>query len=769
MATAAGNRIDLTYNIDNGSLDITPKQWQQICNGCEKICITSSEKGEIRTFQVEFVNAQKSILKLFEPCVLAEGNTHFSAQMLCNNELFELGTIDEDDSCTSFSSRKAQVVRKSIELQLLDENSSISEIFDFSQVAVSTNELPSPLELRVRAKSKLTVKVGEFNQNYKCVSLKVKTYGIALSLQEYAEFHVLSTEIGNKRAESNFLKVMSKLLKDRNVEVTFFDNLISVEHLNRTYNGDSLLGLAIRFKRYDVLRVFISKKPNLSLEYQSPELKIKAAINDTPTNRTNALREAVYLGDTQAVELLIEPAIQVELNQVVANRPPRHQRYSEKKWPSDLVNYTVMHYAMMGFRDAKDKSNHAKIFTMLLPYRNELLLNAVHHPDIDNPLNLLSLSVADNRQSTYEFLKEHGPKPEYTPLIQLMLNRQFSITEENKGIPEEILILDLCKYEKENPVTISLFRTLCRDTPHLDIDFFNKEHRTALQEAIRRGKNTFAEELMDNGASINICYERGKQLMLGELDFTPRAEAHLSAWECIVMGNYDTGDWEKRYYIQEVSWAKILAYTSASRDIRGLRFKGKPSKNDIAQVMFIACVEQKGASLELVGQIMSHRDYEHMTFDVNLFDIELNRAYSLEKLSFIQYLIINGKKLNANKILEKLLQGVDLKERTGVTGVLKHFEVSDKTTQGATVLHLCCICKNIIALQLLVQYRAVEIQAMLSSCVGYEGHRCLKRQSEQLTAMDIVEEKLKYYENNSCLFKIKQLLEGLSKQVEMKS
>ena len=65
MSTVAGNRIDLRYNIENDSLDITPKQWQQICNGCEQICITSSEKGEVRTFQVEFVNAQKNILKLF--------------------------------------------------------------------------------------------------------------------------------------------------------------------------------------------------------------------------------------------------------------------------------------------------------------------------------------------------------------------------------------------------------------------------------------------------------------------------------------------------------------------------------------------------------------------------------------------------------------------------------------------------------------------------------------------------------------------------------
>ena len=95
--------------------------------------------------------------------------------------------------------------------------------------------------------------------------------------------------------------------------------------------------------------------------------------------------------------------------------------------------------------------------------------------------------------------------------------------------------------------------------------------------------------------------------------------------------------------------------------------------------------------------------------------------------------------------------------------------MSDKTTQGATVLHLCCIYENVNALQLLVQYHAEEMRSMLNDCVGYEGHRCFKRQSEQLTAMDIVDEKLKYDESNSGLFKIKQLLEGLSKQVEMKS
>ena len=348
-----------------------------------------------------------------------------------------------------------------------------------------------------------------------------------------------------------------------------------------------------------------------------------------------------YIGDTKAVEILIESAIQVELNQVVVKRQPRHQRYSEKKRPSDLVNYTVMHYVMMGFRDAKDKSDHAKIITMLIPYRNKLLLNAVYHPDIDNPLNLLSLSVADNRQSTYEFLKEKGPKPEYTPLIQLMLGRQFAITGENNGIPEEILILDLCKYKAEDPYTLPLFRTLCSDTPNLDIDFFNNEHRTALQETILLGKSTFAEELLTNGASITIYYERDKQLMLGKSDFTPRAEAHLSVWEIIVTGNYDTYEWRGSYYIQEVNWIETLKYTKASRDIRVLGFNEKPSENDIARVMFIECEEKKGASIELAGQIMSHRDYEHITFDVDLFDEVLNRAYWLKKLSFIQYLIIN--------------------------------------------------------------------------------------------------------------------------------
>ena len=226
--------------------------------------------------------------------MLAEGNTRSSAHMLCNNELFELGTTDEHDSCTSFSSRKAQVARESIELQQLDKNSSTSELFNLNEAAVSSTKVPSSLELRVKVKSVLTVKVGEFNQNYDCVYSKIKTSGVVLSLQEYADFYVLSTERGKRRTESKFLKVVSQLLKDRSGGTDIFDNLISVEHLNRTYNGDSLLGFAIRHKRHDVLQVFIRKKPDLCLEYQSPELKIKAAINDASTNRTNALREAVY-------------------------------------------------------------------------------------------------------------------------------------------------------------------------------------------------------------------------------------------------------------------------------------------------------------------------------------------------------------------------------------------------------------------------------------------------------------------------------------------
>ena len=68
MATVTGNRIELEYYVEHDSLDITPEQWQQICNGCcKELYLVSYSNGQKKAFQVEYVNAQKGILKLFEP------------------------------------------------------------------------------------------------------------------------------------------------------------------------------------------------------------------------------------------------------------------------------------------------------------------------------------------------------------------------------------------------------------------------------------------------------------------------------------------------------------------------------------------------------------------------------------------------------------------------------------------------------------------------------------------------------------------------------
>ena len=684
---SSGVYVKLNFDVENGALNISPQDWELVCHQNSKLSIHYNLNGTDHVYETKLIGANKNLV------VYIEGKV---------TEADEVGKEDERDNTAVYQNPSY-------------DSNAVEDGYSKDALKTKLDEMAVVYDIQ----SRLNEAIKSFNQSFELVSTLNKSILHTQSIQDYS---ILCNPKSQKRSdyETTFYNNVEKKIKDKSCNAEYFNRLISVNHLNRLYDGRSLISLAIIHNRVDVLEVFLNKAPDLTICYQSSMVSVCKRYKGASSNTVNAIQEAAFLGNVDAFSTLCEHSRALELELKRCEQPLVKSLGIENIPPfiPDTNNWNVLHFWVAGFRNAKDKRQHNEILKQLSPHREPLLIK--HREKnralvVCNPLELLFTGRGDKKVSAYAFMCQHAKEPSYVPLIQFMLGRAFEPKDSSK-LPEECLILNLCKSGSESAENIDLLIACC-GTEGVQVDMFNDQHKTALMEALANNKLKFAKILLKAGASLTVSYKNTRWSNPLIIDDGSVANAFdSSTWEWLIAQE------------QFVEWVMDLSAFISEGERRKIYIKSDSSKASIVKSAATYCIENRKA--ELLVMLSNRYSEEYFRFDIQSFSkFEIFEMKPYEQLPLLHYLIVCDRFAVTDERAFRAFLEESLKKGISLKG---------ETPNGQNVLFLCVQEKHKQVLDLLIKLRSADVKTLMQQEVTHDVHQCSGYEQQTLTILQTV-------------------------------